>query len=230
MFRKPSYKELKKRVQDLESAELEFKKMDDLLKEEVDWRRLLIEESRDGVVILDMNGKVIEANKKYAEMLGYTLKELQELHIWDWETKFKKQEIQNLLSMYNNSFDLTETYHRRKDGSVIAISLTSHSSLYRGKKLIYCVSRDISKFKKSEIEKEGLIAELQEALSEISTLRGILPLCSYCKKIRDDKGYWEQVDIYISKHLDADISHSICPDCMKEHYPDQYTKIFPHKE
>ncbi len=63
-------------------------------------------------------------------------------------------------------------------------------------------------------------AQLQKALDEIKTLRGILPLCSFCKKIRDDKGYWEQVDVYIHKHSQADISHSICPDCAREHYPD----------
>jgi hypothetical protein len=48
----------------------------------------------------------------------------------------------------------------------------------------------------------------------------MLPLCSFCKKIRDDKGYWEQVDVYIHKYLQADISHGICPECAKEHYPD----------
>jgi len=61
---------------------------------------------------------------------------------------------------------------------------------------------------------------LNDYLSEIKTLRSILPLCSFCKKIRDDKGYWEQVDVYIHKHLQADISHSVCPECAKEHYPD----------
>ncbi len=71
-----------------------------------------------------------------------------------------------------------------------------------------------------EKERGKLIKELQEALKEIKTLRGILPLCSYCKKIRDDNGYWEQVDVYIHKHSQADISHSICPDCAKEHYTD----------
>jgi hypothetical protein len=62
--------------------------------------------------------------------------------------------------------------------------------------------------------------ELENALKEIQTLREILPLCSFCKKIRDDEGYWEQVDVYIKKHLQADISHSICPKCAEEHYPD----------
>ncbi|MCB2183100.1 MAG: response regulator [Desulfobulbaceae bacterium] len=62
--------------------------------------------------------------------------------------------------------------------------------------------------------------ELEQALKEIKTLRGILPLCSYCKKIRDDKGYWEQVDVYIRKYSGADVSHSLCPDCRNKYYPD----------
>ena len=62
--------------------------------------------------------------------------------------------------------------------------------------------------------------KLEKALDEIKTLTGILPICSFCKKIRDDKGYWEQVEVYINKHSEADFSHSICPKCMKEKYPD----------
>ncbi len=65
---------------------------------------------------------------------------------------------------------------------------------------------------------------LQNALDEVKTLKGILPLCSYCKKIRDDDGYWNQVDVYISEHSGAGISHGICPDCMKELYPEIYKK------
>ncbi len=79
---------------------------------------------------------------------------------------------------------------------------------------------EIAERKQTEKEREKLINELKEALNEVNTLRGILPLCSFCKKIRDDKGYWEQVDVYIQKHLHADISHGICPKCAKEHYPD----------
>jgi HAMP domain-containing protein len=64
------------------------------------------------------------------------------------------------------------------------------------------------------------IIQLAFAEEEVETLRGILPLCSFCKKIRDDKGYWEQVDVYIHKYSEANISHSVCPECMKKHYPD----------
>jgi len=84
---------------------------------------------------------------------------------------------------------------------------------------VIAIGQDITERKQAEKEREKLIKDLQEALKEIKTLRGILPLCSFCKKIRDDKGYWEQVDVYIHKHLQADISHGICPECMKAHYP-----------
>ena len=70
---------------------------------------------------------------------------------------------------------------------------------------------------------------LKQLQSEVNKLRGILPLCSFCKKIRDEKDYWEQVDVYIQKYSEADISHSICPECMKKHYPEQYASIETRK-
>jgi len=71
-------------------------------------------------------------------------------------------------------------------------------------------------------KQEILIKELQEALAQVKQLNGLLPICGHCKKIRDDKGYWTQVEFYISDHADVDFSHSICPECMKEKYPKQY--------
>lgn len=62
--------------------------------------------------------------------------------------------------------------------------------------------------------------DLEEATKEIKTLKGILPICSSCKNIRDDKGYWRQIESYIEKHSEADFSHSICPECAKKLYPD----------
>ncbi len=76
--------------------------------------------------------------------------------------------------------------------------------------------------KELERKVEERTQELQTSLDEIHSLRGILPVCSICKKIRDDEGYWEQVDIYIKKHSEAKVSHGLCPDCMKSYYPDQY--------
>ena len=80
--------------------------------------------------------------------------------------------------------------------------------------------RDITAVKRSEQERERLIAELQKALSEVRALSGMLPICSSCKKIRDDKGYWNQIEAYIREHSEADFSHSICPECVTKLYPD----------
>jgi DNA-binding response OmpR family regulator len=72
---------------------------------------------------------------------------------------------------------------------------------------------EIANRKKIESEREKLIEQLQAALSNVKTLRGLLPICSWCHKIRDDSGYWNQLEVYLGEHSDLDFSHSICPDC-----------------
>ena len=69
--------------------------------------------------------------------------------------------------------------------------------------------------------------KLQKALDEIKTLRGIIPICSHCKQIRDDEGMWKKIEEYIHAHSEASFSHGICPDCMKKHYPEEYAFIYP---
>jgi len=85
---------------------------------------------------------------------------------------------------------------------------------------------DIEQRKETEKEKQQLINELQKALDEVKTLSGLIPICAQCKKVRDDKGYWNQIESYIHKHSDADFSHSICPECAEELYPG----MNPYKE
>jgi hypothetical protein len=80
--------------------------------------------------------------------------------------------------------------------------------------------------KKIESEKEALIVELKEALTNIKVLQGLLPICASCKKIRNDKGYWEEMELYIRDHSEADFSHGICPDCIKRLYPQFVKKEF----
>lgn len=79
---------------------------------------------------------------------------------------------------------------------------------------------DITDRRKTEEEKEKLISQLQDALDKVKTLSGFLPICASCKKIRDDKGYWSQIEEYIRDHSEAEFSHGICPDCAKKLYPD----------
>jgi len=81
------------------------------------------------------------------------------------------------------------------------------------------VSKDITYRKQLERQRDQFIAELQDALASIRTLRGLLPICAHCKQIRDDEGYWHRVEHYIQEHTHAEFSHGICPDCARKHYP-----------
>ena len=72
-------------------------------------------------------------------------------------------------------------------------------------------------------ERDRVIYKLEEALSKVRTLCGLLPICSVCKRIRDDQGYWNQIEDYVRKHCPAEFSHGICPECAKRHYPEFYT-------
>jgi hypothetical protein len=79
--------------------------------------------------------------------------------------------------------------------------------------------------KQTNMAKEKLIVDLQTALSEVKKLSGMLPICSSCKKIRDDEGYWQQIEKYIRDHSEADFTHGICNDCVKELYPQHYSEF-----
>lgn len=78
--------------------------------------------------------------------------------------------------------------------------------------------------RKSTDQREALIADLEKALAEVETLSGLLPICASCKKIRDDQGYWNQIEVYIQKHSRTQFSHGICPDCLEKLYPDYSAK------
>lgn len=79
--------------------------------------------------------------------------------------------------------------------------------------------RDITEQRRAQEERERLISELTEALSRVKVLSGLLPICSSCKKIREDGGYWRQIEAYLLEHSEAVFSHSICPQCMERLYP-----------
>jgi len=74
--------------------------------------------------------------------------------------------------------------------------------------------------RKAETDKDRLILDLRKALEEVKTLKGFIPICSSCHKIRDDEGFWQRLELYISAHSDAQFSHGICPDCRKKLYPE----------
>jgi PAS domain S-box-containing protein len=88
------------------------------------------------------------------------------------------------------------------------------------------LQKDIARRKIAEQAQENLILELKDALAKIKTLTGLIPICAWCKKIRDDQGYWKKVETYIREHSDASFTHGICPDCLKKESPETYAEVF----
>jgi hypothetical protein len=122
-------------------------------------RRILIEQSNDGIVVLDKNGKVCEANKKYAQMLGYSHEEFLSSHVWDWDARFTRDELELMHSVTDAEGDHFETVHRRKDGTLFDVDIRTNAAIFGEQKMIFCVCRDITKRKQEE--KELLDAKLE---------------------------------------------------------------------
>lgn len=97
--------------------------------------------------------------------------------------------------------------------------------LYARVRSMLALGDTFKKIKEQNERLENKKSRLEEALEKIKTLKGLIPLCSSCKKVRDDNGFWKQVEAYIETHSDAKITHSLCPDCLQNLYPDYWQKI-----
>lgn len=111
---------------------------------------------------------------------------------------------------------------RRKDGTEIPLEVGLSHFHSGATVLVSAVVMDISRRRRAEAEREELIKELQAALDKVKQLSGLLPICASCKMIRDDNGYWNQIESYIRDHSEAEFSHGICPDCAKRLYPEVF--------
>ncbi len=137
-------------------------------------QKILIEQSRDGIVILDSRGKVREANQRFADMLGYTPEEVQHLHVWDWDSQWTREQLFQAIELIDDAGDFFETWHRRKDGTIYPVEISSNGSISTGEKLVFCVCRDITERRRMEEERSRLQAQLVHAqkMEAIGTLAG----------------------------------------------------------
>jgi PAS domain S-box-containing protein len=117
------------------------------LADEIAQRNILFEQSRDGIVILDDEGKVFDVNRRFASMLGRTPEEVRETHVWDWDAEFDQAALRDALRRIDESGDYFETRHRRKDGSVYDVEITNSATVWGGRKFVYCICRDITQRK-----------------------------------------------------------------------------------
>jgi PAS domain S-box-containing protein len=135
----------------------ERKLMEESLANEAIRRRILVEQSRDGIVVLDENGAVYEANRRFAEMLGYSPEEVLKLNVWDWEFLYPPEQVKEMISTVDEAGDHFETKHRRKDGSIYDVEISTNGAMFAGQKLIFCVCRDITERKRAEEKRQAIL-------------------------------------------------------------------------
>lgn len=198
------------------------------LKEREETYRTLLDDSSDPIFCFYPDGTYRFVNKAFAVgtrkdqdfIIGHT--------IWD---VFEKEEADKRFAAVkwvceNAQTKVIEVRVPRPDGDRYYITTVKPVFGEKGEVAsVICISKEITERKRIEEEREKIIAELQKALSEIKQLSGLLPICASCKKIRNDTGYWEQVETYIASHTGVEFSHGICPTCAEV----LYSEFLPKK-
>jgi len=213
----------------------ERKRMEEALQESELKFRSVTESAKDAIISADRNGNIIFWNKASQKMFEYTEEEaigqpLEILMPEGFKAAHQEGMARHISSGESGVIGQTiEVAGLTKNGHEFPIEL-SVSTWTAGEEIFYTgIIRDVSRRKQIEKERDQLIQSLQESLAKVKTLSGMLPICASCKKIRDDKGYWNQIESYIQKHSEAAFSHGICPECTEKLYPGLFSTN-PHKD
>ncbi|MEW5909327.1 MAG: PAS domain S-box protein [Thermodesulfobacteriota bacterium] len=169
-----------------------------------------------------VDGRIMAVNEGFVKLSGYDYTEVIGKSSLDLDLWAREEDRAAVITELSNHKTLhgAEFQFRTKSGKTMIGIFSADIITINNEPWIVSSINDITERKQMETERERLLNELQETLAKVKTLSGLLPICASCKKIRDDKGYWTQIESYIRRHSDADFSHSICPDCMKKLYPD----------
>jgi nitrogen fixation/metabolism regulation signal transduction histidine kinase len=171
----------------------------------------------DGVLVLDHGGRLVDINPAAARMAGIEL-------IQGQAPSGLPAPIAAVLAAADGESQSEVTLPVAGRSRVVELRVSPFGAP-RGRPLgRLVILRDITERRAAEQERERLFADLQSAVAEIRTLRGLLPICSSCKRVRDDSGYWNQIETYISAHADVRFSHGLCPDCARRLYPEVFGK------
>jgi PAS domain S-box-containing protein len=169
--------------------------------------------SIDMLTIAHFSGYFKRLNAAWERTLGFSREELQATPMFDFvhpDDRERTREQNRKVRAGEQALGFENRY-RCKDGSYRW--LLWNSTADHDHQLIYAVARDVTARKQAEEERERLVRELQAALAEVTELQKILPICMYCKSIRDDENYWQTVEAYLSHHTQISLSHGICPSC-----------------
>jgi PAS domain S-box-containing protein len=170
----------------------------------------------------DQFGHFKRWNKNFEFVTGYSANQIEEMSPLDFITTEDRARVKKSIDqVFKDGISSVEAALCTIGGENIPYLFTGYKYIREGINYLVGVGLDISERIKTENEKGNLIKRLQETLSQVKQLSGLLPICSSCKKIRDDKGYWNQIESYIRKHAEVDFSHGLCPECAHKLYGDQ---------
>ena len=164
-------------AEDSEAGYFERETVEQLLRDRDSLWHTLFAQSRDGVVVLDQNGRVYEANPRFAETLGYTMEEIYQLHVWDWAYEYTADDLLEMIQCIDADGHYFETRQMRKDGSVVEIELSNSRTIFRGQKLIFCICRDITERK--------VVERRIRILATTDTLTGVANRAEFSRRLND---------------------------------------------
>lgn len=172
--------------------------------------------SIDMLCFLDFNGYFKRLNPAWERTLGFTRQELQSKPFIEFVHPDDRQRTldQNSKVKTGGQALSFENRYLCKDGSYKWLLWNAAPDFDH--EVIYSSARDVTERKRAEEEREKLLRELQTAVAEVRTLQEFLPICSYCKNIRNDKNYWQTVEAYVTQHTNTKFSHGICPNCFRK--------------
>jgi len=182
----------------------------------------IVDFSEDAIIGKTLEGIVVSWNRGAERIFGYAAEEVLGRPITMLIPANRLDEEPTIIARIRGGerIEHFETVRRRKDGREVGVSLTISPIKNETGKIIGIskIARDITERQRAKAERERLLSELVDALTQVKTLHGLLPICASCKKIRTDEGYWESIETYIQQHSEASFTHGICPVCMEKLY------------
>ena len=184
--------------------------------------------SIDMLCVAHFSGYFLKLSAAWERTLGFTREELQSRRMFDFvhpDDRERTLEQNRIVRSGGQALDFENRYIC-KDGSYRWFRWNATADMNH--QLIYSLARDITESKRAEEQRERLVRELQDALGEVKELREILPICMYCKSIRNDQNYWQSLETYLANHTKTQLSHGICPACYQNVFKPQLDSAKGH--